>query len=105
MVSLIDAHRARITALCRQYGVRRLDVFGSAIGPDFDSATSDVDLVVDFDPAHGGSALHRYFDLKRDLEDLFGRPVDLVELAALPDTRLKRHIARSKLPVYAAAPA
>jgi predicted nucleotidyltransferase len=105
MVALIDTHRARITALCRQYGVRRLDVFGSAIGPDFDPATSDVDLVVDFDPTHDGSPLHRYFDLKRELEEVFGRPVDLVELDALPDTRLKRHIVRSKLPVYAAAPA
>ena len=66
---------------------------------DFDPAASDIDLAVEFDPAHGGSALHRYFDLKSDLESLFGRPVDLVELGAMPDTRLKRSIERAKFPV------
>jgi hypothetical protein len=42
------------------------------------------------------------FDLKSALEALFERSVDLVELSALPDTRLKRSIARAKVPVYAA---
>jgi predicted nucleotidyltransferase len=60
-----------------------------------------IDLVVEFDPAHGGSALHSYFDLKSDLESLFGRPVDLVELGLMPDTRFKRSIERAKIPVYA----
>jgi predicted nucleotidyltransferase len=37
--------------LCRRYGVRRLDVFGSAArGADFDVATSDVDFLVQFGP-------------------------------------------------------
>jgi predicted nucleotidyltransferase len=101
MVPEIDTQRSRIAELCRLYGVRRLDVFGSALRADFDPAASDIDLVVEFDPAHGGSALHRYFDLKSDLESLFGRPVDLVELGAMPDTRLKRSIERAKFPVYA----
>src|ERR1039457_7545034 len=103
MVPEIEGHRSRITELCRLYGVRRLDVFGSALRSDFDPAASDIDLAVEFDPAHGGSALPRYFDLKSDLESLFGRPVDLVELGALPDTRLTRSIERAKFPVYACA--
>jgi len=101
MVAQIEAHRSRIAELCRLYGVRRLDVFGSALRADFDPMASDIDLVVEFDPAHGGSPLHRYFDLKSDLESLFGRPVDLVELRAMADTRLKRSIERAKVPVYA----
>jgi predicted nucleotidyltransferase len=40
-------------------------------------------------------------DLKSDLESLFGRPMDLVELGAMPDTRLKRSIDRAKFPVSA----
>jgi hypothetical protein len=55
---------------------------------------------VEFDSAHAGSPLHRYFDLKRDLESLLGRPVDLVELRARPNTRLKRSIERAKMPLY-----
>jgi predicted nucleotidyltransferase len=102
MASVIDKYRSEIAALCRRYGVRRLDVFGSALRSDFSPTSSDIDLVVEFDPAHNGSPLHRYFDLKSALEALFERPVYLVELSALPDTRLKRSIARAKVPVYAA---
>ena len=37
MHALIGQHRVEIAALCRRYGVLRLDVFGSAArGPDFD---------------------------------------------------------------------
>jgi hypothetical protein len=30
-----------------------------------------------------------------------GRPVDLVDIEAMPETRLKRTIERSKVPIYA----
>lgn len=102
MDTVIDIHRTAIAALCHRYGVRRLDVFGSALRDDFNSATSDIDLVVEFAPEPAGTAFDRYFDLKRDLETLFQRPVDLVELGAMQSPRLKRLIERSKVPLYAA---
>lgn len=49
MHTLLTHRRDQIAALCRLYGVRRLDVFGSALRDDFDASTSDVDLVVEFD--------------------------------------------------------
>lgn len=91
--------------MCKAHGVNRLDLFGSALGEGFDADRSDVDVVVEFSPAEGRSGLHRYFDLKQGLEDMLKRPVDLVELHAMPDTRLKRIIQRSKVALYAAAPA
>ena len=102
MHPLITDRRAAIADLCRRYGVRYLEVFGSASRDDFDSATSDIDLVVEFAAAPAGTAFDRYFDLKGALESLFERPVDLVELAALQSPRLKRLIERAKVPVYAA---
>jgi uncharacterized protein len=45
MLPLIAERRADIAALCRQHGVRRLAVFGSAArGTDFDQARSDLDF-------------------------------------------------------------
>jgi len=99
---LLHLNAPQIGALCRRYGVLRLDVFGSVLGQDFDPTRSDVDLSVEFEAALPGSALLRYFDLKHELERLLGRPVDLVELSVMPDTRLKRRIARSQVPLYAA---
>lgn len=104
MIPVVDVHRSAIAQLCTRYGVHRLDVFGSALRADFNPATSDIDFVVEFDPAHTGSPLHRYFDLKTELEALLGRPVDLVELGAMPDTRLKRSIQRARVPLYAPTP-
>ena len=43
--TLIDDNHAQIADLCRTFGVRRLDVFGSAVREDFDPARSDVDFL------------------------------------------------------------
>jgi predicted nucleotidyltransferase len=83
--------------------VRRLAVFGSILREDFNATSSDIDLVVDFRSDAGASAAHQYFDFKAALEQLFGRRVDLVELDAMRDSRLKRIIERSQVEVYAEA--
>jgi len=101
MHPLIEHNRRQIETLCQGYGVRRLEVFGSVLRDDFDSARSDVDIAVEFEPAVPGQRLQRYFGFKDALERLFARPADLVELTAMEDTRLKRLIERTKAPVYA----
>lgn len=103
MHPLIQTHRDTIVALCRQYGVRRLDVFGSVLREDFNPERSDVDVVAEFEPGKLGGNFDRYLGFKTALEQLFARPVDVVELQALRNTRLRRHIELSKVPVYAAA--
>jgi len=58
---------------------------------------------VKFGPPTSNSLARQYFDFKQALERLLLRPVDLVELEAMPDTRLKRIIEQTKVPIYAAA--
>src|SRR5262245_2891215 len=60
--------------LAARYGVTRLALFGSMVR---DSARddSDVDVLVSFD---GPATSARYFGVQFFLEDLLGRPVDLV---------------------------
>jgi predicted nucleotidyltransferase len=57
----------------RGFGVRRLGIFGS-YARDEQTGASDMDFLVKFENA----TFDNYFDLKFFLEDLFGRPVDLV---------------------------
>jgi predicted nucleotidyltransferase len=102
MHPLINAHRQEIAELARRYGVRRLEVFGSILRDDFDESSSDIDIVVEFEPRTGGGGFRQYFDLKAKLEALLAHPVDLIELGAMENTRLKRIIQRSKIPIYAA---
>jgi predicted nucleotidyltransferase len=49
MIAEISAHRQELEDLCRRFHVRRLDLFGSATGNDFDPARSDLDFLVEFD--------------------------------------------------------
>lgn len=103
MIPALQVHRSEIARLCGRYGVRRLDVFGSASVEVEDAAARDIDLIVDFDRGSRQRPLPCYFEFKNDLETLLGKPVDLVELGAMPESRLRRSIARSAVPVYAAA--
>jgi predicted nucleotidyltransferase len=102
MHPLIESNREAISKLCRQYGVRSLEVFGSILREDFDPQRSDVDVVVEFEP-QAAASFTNYLRLKESLAALFGRPVDLVELRAVRNRRLRYYIEQSKAPVYAAA--
>ena len=104
MNPLVTHNLEKIAELCRKHRVLRLEVFGSAVRDDFDPARSDVDFMVEFQPgiALGGFG-DRYFVLRRELEALLGRPVDLVEEGCVRNPIVAASIERSKVPVYAAA--
>ena len=77
MNPIIEAKKPEIIALCRQYGVSRLDLFGSATGSDWDPNRSDFDFIVDFENRGPGIFL-RFIDFGDEMELLLGRRVDLV---------------------------
>jgi len=103
MLPLIAERRTEIAALCRRFGVRRLDVFGSAArAEDFDPEQSDLDFVVEFEHLPAGRYYHAYFELKEGLETLFGRPVDLVTEESIRNPYLRASIEKGRRPLYAA---
>ena len=102
MHPLIEKNRKALYELCRLYGVKRLEVFGSILRDDFDPARSDIDVLVEFKPAVATSFTN-FLNLKEALEALFQRPVDLMELSAVSNRRLRYYIEQSKSPVYEAA--
>ncbi|MGH8930184.1 MAG: hypothetical protein ACRDZO_05995 [Egibacteraceae bacterium] len=44
MHPIIESKRAEIGALCKEFGIRRLDVFGSAVADEFDSERSAMSM-------------------------------------------------------------
>ena len=97
----VESTRAEIAALCRQLGVRRLDVFGSAAGGDFDLERSDVDVLVEFSFEVGGG-IRVYFALKDGLERILGRPVDVVSARAIRNPYFSAQVQATREPLYAA---
>lgn len=103
MNPLTEERINEVQALCRRFGVHRLDVFGSAATGSFDPATSDIDFIVEFEDARSPDMFERYFGLKESFEALFGRPVDLVVASAMRNPYFIESANRSRRPVYASA--
>ena len=103
MISLLQTKADELAKLCRNYGVARLEVFGSAAGEGFDPGRSDVDFLVEFqNDVDLGPWLGRYFDLRDELSRLLGRSVDLVMVSALKNPYFIREVNRTRQLLYAA---
>ena len=72
-----------------EYHLRTLGYFGSYARGEA-QGDSDVDIVFDTDAPN----LFRTVAMKCDLEELLGRPVDLLQLQGLTNTRLKARVER-----------
>lgn len=99
MPPCIVEHLDEIRALCERYGIRRLDLFGSATTSRFDELSSDLDFVVDFADRSPGYA-DRYLAVADGLEALFGRPVDLVTERSIQDPSFRRNVEASRKAIY-----
>ena len=99
MISLLKDHRDEIAALCKQYGIVRLEVFGSAARGDFDPKTSDIDLIVDVGGYEPGVA-HRFFDFADALEALLGHSVDLMTESQIQNPYFRRSVNGARELVY-----
>lgn len=89
-----------IAGFCRRWRIQELALFGSVLRNDFRS-DSDVDVLVTFEP----NAPWTLWDLSRmrfELEELFGRRVDLVEKKALRNPFRRQAILADQQVVYAA---
>jgi hypothetical protein len=85
-----------IRALCKQHGVRRLDVFGSAArGSDFDPVKSDLDFLVEFDPRRSKPWMGEFVEFQIALEEVFRRKVDLISFSAL--AQMRNHYRRAAI--------
>jgi hypothetical protein len=102
LTRLVEEKRDDIARLCRRYAVRRLELFGSATGEDFDSETSDLDFLVEFQPLQPGEYADAYFGLLEGLHQLFGRPVDLVMPRAVKNPYFLEAMNQSRTLLYAA---
>jgi hypothetical protein len=94
----VDDVKKGVGPACREFGVRRLDAFGS-IARGAATATSDVDLLVEFATPDKTPA-KRFFGLLHKLEAAFGCEVDLLTINSLRNPYFKARVLRERIPVY-----
>lgn len=103
MIDLVKSNSKAIVGLCERYNVKRLELFGSALTEDgFDPQASDIDFLVEFLPLEPSEHARCYFRLLEELQDMFGRNVDLVEVKAVHNPYLLETINRNRSEIYAA---
>jgi len=83
---------------CREFKVRRLDVFGST-ARNSALSSSDVDLLVEFSEPDLHPA-KRFFGLLHQLEDITGCKIDLLTMNSLRNPYFKTHILSERFPIY-----
>jgi predicted nucleotidyltransferase len=101
MIALISDNQSNIARLCQDFRVRRLDVFGSAATGAFDPTRSDLDFIVDLGGYERG-VTKRYFRFARALEELFGRPVDLITEEQIQNPSFREAIEEQRVTIHQA---
>jgi predicted nucleotidyltransferase len=92
LAETVERNLPALAELCRRFGVRRLDLFGSAATGRFDPLRSDLDFLVEFETPPAGGFGSPYFRLLEELETLFGRKVDLLTIPGLKNPYLRQQI-------------
>lgn len=99
MGKAFDVDLDRLAEICERYGVAELDLFGSVARGD-DTPDSDVDLLYVLRP--DAKLGFRFEDLNDELDELFGRHVDLVSKRVL-HRRMRESVLADAQQIYAAA--
>jgi hypothetical protein len=97
----VDVPFEQLAAFAKKWRIVELSLFGSVVKPEEFRDDSDVDVLVAFDPASRWSAF-RLVDMKDELEEIFGRRVDMIDRDALSNPYVRRSIFTDRQVVYAA---
>lgn len=84
LLDALHAQKDAIHAACRQYGARRIRVFGSVARGE-ERPDSDIDFLVDF--PRGYDLFAQRMALAERLAEITGRQLDVI-----PEHELNRHI-------------
>ena len=101
MIPAVEERMDELKRLCIRHGVERLDLFGSASTDRHDAGGSDLDFVVEFGPEALSAYADASFGLLESLEQLFGKPVDLVVESAIRNPYFLESVEKTRVPVYA----
>ena len=98
-MEIIEQHIIELRKLCDRFHVAELFVFGSYAKGNF-TEKSDIDFLVRFSGVNPLDYFDNYIDFKIELEKLFSRNIDLIEIQTIKNPILKQAIDRDKIILY-----
>jgi predicted nucleotidyltransferase len=101
-LATLDVSEERIRSFCVRWSITELALFGSVLRDDF-GPNSDIDVLATFDSASQRTLLDEA-QMEIELEDIFGRKVDLLSRSAVersPNWVRRQEILSTAVRVYA----
>ena len=98
-MNTLDTYATDIIKLCENHKVKSLYAFGSVLTDRFNSE-SDIDLIVDFSTIEVEDYADNYFSFKFSLQDIFNRPIDLLEEKAIKNPYFRQSINQQRQLIY-----
>jgi predicted nucleotidyltransferase len=98
-MNAVELNILSIKHLCENHRVDKLYLFGSMLGNSYNEK-SDIDFLVKFKNIELLKYADNYFDLKFSLENLFNRPVDLLEEQSIKNPYFLDVLNESKKLIY-----
>lgn len=96
---ILEKCKDHISDVCLAHEVRFLYAFGSILTDHF-NADSDIDLIVDFEPMGISNYADNYYELKFSLENMFQKPIDLLEEKAIKNPYFRQVIDKQRQLIY-----
>ena len=96
----IKVPQESLNEFCRRWDVRELALFGSVLRDDF-RGDSDVDVLISFSDGARWS-LYEWVDMAEELQEIFGREVDLLSRRSLRNPFRRQEILSNQRVLYAA---
>ena len=100
MIDITDEQMCRVRELCAEYGVVKIELFGSAATDDFDPSRSDVDLVATFGERDVRGFAKRFFAFESAIQAVFAWPVDLLTSSTFDNPFMQRTVDRTIRTIY-----
>ena len=98
---LVAQHIPEIQALCREFGVSKLEIFGSAVTDEFDPLDSEVDFLLTCPKIDGARPwLGKITTMEIQLSAILGREVNLVMSSALNNEWFRTHFRESRATIF-----
>jgi uncharacterized protein len=95
----LETYSSDIIKLCETHKVKSLYAFGSVLTDNF-NWESDIDLIVDFSNIAVEDYADNYFEFKFALQDIFNRPIDLLEEKAIKNPYFRESVNQKRQLVY-----
>ena len=96
---IISDNIDRIKTLCAHRKVKPIFAFGSVCTDRF-SPSSDIDLLIAFEPMDYGDYADNFFFLAEEFERLFQRKVDLITENSLANPFFIKAVNKTKVKIY-----